>query len=419
MALISNLQINNTENFDINYEVVERKGLGHPDTLCDILAEKISASYSRYCLENFGCVLRHMIDKLTILGGVSEVRFGSGEVIKPFRILLNGRFTSKVENQTIPYLDIANHVIASYLETIFIQTENIYTIYEIIDNTHTSPGPGVVFNENKTNNERQHFFDAPSIDFLKNHGNANRANDTSTVVAYTTNSIVERLAIKIEQYLNFRELKNLHLYIGSDIKVMICRNYNNLKITACVPLISRYVKSKNDYRDKLDAIKKLIVDLVTAETESKYNFEIYLNTRDNFENDDLYLTVTGSATESGDEGVVGRGNRYNGIIPFNRHVTLEACCGKNPIYHVGKIYMAVAKKISEQLFSDLLVSNVVYISSQMGASLDTPNYILIELDKDHSIDANTRTRITEICENNFANISQISLEIINETLKLY
>ncbi|MBC7406679.1 MAG: hypothetical protein H7230_04390 [Candidatus Parcubacteria bacterium] len=47
MTLISNLQINNTENFDISYEVVERKGLGHPYTLCDILAEKISASYSR------------------------------------------------------------------------------------------------------------------------------------------------------------------------------------------------------------------------------------------------------------------------------------------------------------------------------------------------------------------------------------
>ena len=46
-------------------EVVERKGIGHPDSLADILAESFSNDYSLYCLENFGTVLNYWFDKVT------------------------------------------------------------------------------------------------------------------------------------------------------------------------------------------------------------------------------------------------------------------------------------------------------------------------------------------------------------------
>ena len=59
---------NNPE--DRNIEIVERKGLGHPDTLADKLAEECSRVYSVYCMEHFGCVLHHNIDKLYIGGGL-------------------------------------------------------------------------------------------------------------------------------------------------------------------------------------------------------------------------------------------------------------------------------------------------------------------------------------------------------------
>jgi len=29
-------------------EIVERKGIGHPDTVCDALAEELSRAYSKY-----------------------------------------------------------------------------------------------------------------------------------------------------------------------------------------------------------------------------------------------------------------------------------------------------------------------------------------------------------------------------------
>ena len=33
----------------------------------------------------------------------------------------------------------------------------------------------------------------------------------------------------------------------------------------------------------------------------------------------MYMTLIGSAVESGDEGAVGRGNRSRGVIPFCRN----------------------------------------------------------------------------------------------------
>ena len=33
---------------DTLFEVVETKGKGHPDNICDTLSEKISATYSQY-----------------------------------------------------------------------------------------------------------------------------------------------------------------------------------------------------------------------------------------------------------------------------------------------------------------------------------------------------------------------------------
>jgi len=76
-----------------SFEIVERKGVGHPDTLCDTIAEKVSQAYSQYCLNHYGIILRHMVDKIALSGGAAKVKFGGGEMLKPIRLYLNCRFT--------------------------------------------------------------------------------------------------------------------------------------------------------------------------------------------------------------------------------------------------------------------------------------------------------------------------------------
>ena len=86
----------------LDFEVVERKGLGHPDTLADALAEYLSVNYSKYTLSKFGAILHHNFDKVGLLGGASFVRFGEGKITKPIRILLNGRASGRFADVIIP-----------------------------------------------------------------------------------------------------------------------------------------------------------------------------------------------------------------------------------------------------------------------------------------------------------------------------
>jgi len=74
-------------------EIVERKGLGHPDTLADGLTEAVSTAYSKHCLNKFGVVLHHNIDKLYIGGGLFVSDFGCYDFQRPIQVMVNGRMS--------------------------------------------------------------------------------------------------------------------------------------------------------------------------------------------------------------------------------------------------------------------------------------------------------------------------------------
>ena len=65
------------------FEVVERKGLGHPDTLADGISEAISRSLCEFYLDEFGQILHHNVDKVLIIAGKSAPRFAGGTILKP------------------------------------------------------------------------------------------------------------------------------------------------------------------------------------------------------------------------------------------------------------------------------------------------------------------------------------------------
>src|SRR3989304_8517190 len=88
-------------------EIVERKGLAHPDSLCDALAENLSVALSRYYIERFGIILHHNVDKALLCGGAARAAFGGGEVMEPIDIYLAGRATGEFKGVVIPVDEIA------------------------------------------------------------------------------------------------------------------------------------------------------------------------------------------------------------------------------------------------------------------------------------------------------------------------
>jgi S-adenosylmethionine synthetase len=88
-------------------EIVERKGLGHPDTICDALAEEFTRSLSRCYLEHFGIIVHHNVDKVLLRGGRSQPDFGGGSMIEPIEIYLAGRAVTQLDGGSLPVAEIA------------------------------------------------------------------------------------------------------------------------------------------------------------------------------------------------------------------------------------------------------------------------------------------------------------------------
>ena len=398
-----------------HFEVVETKGKGHPDNICDTLAEKISSNYSKYCIKKYGVILRHMIDKLSVLGGGSKVHFGKGEMIAPIKILVNGRFTDRYQNDKIDYMKIVNETIFNYFKELF-PLLDVSKFIEIVDNTHHNEGPGVVYNDDDTtNNERKRFFEVTDEKDIARHNNHFRCNDTSTTVSYYPMSNLEKLVLEIEQTLNSNQYKEKYPWVGSDIKVMGIRKDNNIEITSCVPLISIYVKDVDDYKNKLAQIKENMQNIANNYFPNG-QIDISLNTRDNYENNDLYLTVIGSAIESGDEGAVGRGNRSRGVIPFSRSFSMEASCGKNPVYHTGKLFSAIGDLISKKIYDKYNVENVVYCTSKVGDQINNPWNISVELNT--NVPVKIKHEINNMVKHEIKKHIEITDALINRDVKL-
>jgi hypothetical protein len=66
-------------------ELVERKGIGHPDTICDGVAEAFARRLCRFYLDRFGVILHQNVDKALLRAGVAA--FGGGEGARADRAL--------------------------------------------------------------------------------------------------------------------------------------------------------------------------------------------------------------------------------------------------------------------------------------------------------------------------------------------
>ncbi|HUY45677.1 MAG TPA: methionine adenosyltransferase [Streptosporangiaceae bacterium] len=63
------------------------------------LAERMSVAYSRYCLQNFGAVLHHNLDKVYLRGGHCRTGLGAFEMTAPVTLLIGGRVSTSFGGQ--------------------------------------------------------------------------------------------------------------------------------------------------------------------------------------------------------------------------------------------------------------------------------------------------------------------------------
>lgn len=386
--VIKSLQIDNSVVF------AERKGIGHPDTLADNLAEYLSAKYSRYTLDKYGAILHHNFDKLGILGGKSIVSFGGGHMVRPIRILVNGRVSDKFGDEDIPYEDLISEGIFEFIESRFgdlIPRDMISITYNISN----ASSPGHKDDNDKSGSSRKYWFqprdlsDLPEIKSLF-------SNDTSIGCGYFPLKDIESYIIQLEHDITLGEFTKAHDWVGTDVKIMGSQIKDVTEITLCVPQISRYVKDLEEYIKNISTIKEYLKNHSEKHYGKAINFN--LNTRDDYKKQELYLTATGSSIESGDEGLVGRGNRVNQVISINSPMSMEGASGKNPVYHIGKLYYIAAHEIAQKIYNKFnKLENEVYLVSNSGKRLVEPWKTIVKVPFDSAVKEDEIQQFTEQC----------------------
>src|SRR5437660_12188231 len=88
-------------------EIVERKGLGHPDHICDAVMNEVSISLSREYIKRYGIVMHHNIDKALLAAGAARRNFGGGEVQRPMLMVIGDRATYKDDSDPVPIDEIS------------------------------------------------------------------------------------------------------------------------------------------------------------------------------------------------------------------------------------------------------------------------------------------------------------------------
>jgi len=409
--ILTNMEIVvSKKDFKKEIEIVERKGAGHPDTLADGLAEILSLNFSNYSLKKFGAVLHHNFDKVGLLGGSSYVSFGKGYMTGPIKVLINGRISTKFADEVIP----TRKLLVEWTKNFF--RERLPLIdpdedLEILLNLSKQSSPGKTYEKEAKKSARQKWFEPEGLDDLPEF-NKLRSNDTSIGVGYAPVSTLEKVVLNIEHTLNSENFRKENPWIGSDIKIMGVKNKEKFNITLCIPQIANHVKDLRVYTNNLLMARRHIEHILTDNLIQ--SFEISINTRDNYELAELYLTATGSSIESGDEGLAGRGNRVNKVISPTRPMSMEGSCGKNPIYHIGKLYYVAAFDIAEKIFNKFGVENEVFLVSQSGRDLLDPWVTIVNIPENF----NHESELRKLVEEGIINIPSISKAILNHEIEI-
>ena len=396
-------ELNQTYIEDLEIEIVERKGIGHPDSISDGIAQAVSNALCDMYQEKLGegNILHHNTDEVQITAGDSNPEWEGGIIRKPIDILLTGRGVSEYE-------DPETHEIIKFpLERVAIKAAKNF-LSDTIINLDVELDTVIECKIGHGSGDLVDVFDRSPEAIPK-------SNDTSFGVGYAPLSEVEKLVLATEELLNSKEFKKDHPAVGEDIKVMGLREGDEISLTIACAMVSKYLKNREEYIEVRESLKSIVEDLAPKYT--KRNVKIDVNTGDDDSIEDksgYYLTVSGTSAEMGDDGSVGRGNRANGLITPCRPMSMEATSGKNPVNHVGKIYNVLANKMANDVVDEVdgIKQLHIMLLTQIGSPINEPTAsIQVILDEGKQL-SDVEDDINAVINRNLDNIRDITKLVI-------
>lgn len=374
-------------------EICEHKGGGHPDSICDGVAEAASQALCRAYLEHTGAVQHHNVDKALLIGGEARPRFGGGRILQPIRLILCGRAAPLPAPHSVQ--EVVRTAAHAYLSRHLHVPAPLFEIEVAV----RSGSP----------NLQQVFSRATAVAV---------ANDTSFGAGYAPLSRLEQAVLHIADLVKSAPFREMFPAAGDDFKIMGRRIDSAMAFTIALAMIDRHVERAADYQ----SIKQQVQQHIASALGSGH--EVRINTLDAEQvqsEKDAFLTVTGLSAEHGDDGQVGRGNRVNGLITPNRTMSLEAAAGKNPVAHVGKIYNILAQQIAKELLAQLDNADEVSVQllSAIGMPVDQPQLVNIDVVRNGALNLVAKSLVNRIVMEHLTQIPDVSKQLIEGKIPVF
>lgn len=372
-------------------EMCEHKGIGHPDTITDMVCEAAGHALALEYERAFGRVLHFNVDKGLLIAGQSEPRFGGGRICEPIRLIICGRATDAND-----WFDIRDVVINAGRQALERNLQANAGVFHFT--AELRPGSA---------NLRQVYAGRRAIPL---------ANDTSFGVGYAPYSKLERHVLDLSSILKSPDFHRLFPAAGDDFKIMGYRRGSALAFTLALAFIDRHIKSAKHYF----RVKQEMHDHLVGSLRGDHNLRI--NPLDDSRAKDesgLYLTVSGLSAEMGDDGQVGRGNRVNGLITPGRSMSLEAVAGKNPVSHVGKIYNVFAHQAAHVICAEVpeVREATVQILSTIGCPIDEPELVIVEVGTEARFSPTIKKKVTALISRNLDELQELSRQLARSGLE--
>ncbi|AEM57429.1 S-adenosylmethionine synthetase [Haloarcula hispanica N601] len=383
---------------DQDIEVVERKGIGHPDSICDGIAETVSRALAQTYIDRFGTVLHYNTDETQLVAGTAAPAYGGGEVLEPIYILVVGRATKKFDGERIPAESIALQAARDYLDE---QFPHLDLGSDVIVDVQFGEGSGdlqTVFGEEAA---------------------IPMANDTSYGVGHAPLTETEKIVLNTEETLT-GEYAESNPVVGQDVKVMGKREGDHIDVTVAVAMVDEHVPDLDAYKAAVSDVQAFVTDL--AEEYTDRDVTVHVNTADDYDAESIYLTTTGTSAEQGDDGSVGRGNRANGLITPNRPMSMEATSGKNPVNHIGKIYNLLSTEIAQSVASEVdgIRQVQMRLLSQIGSPIDEPHVAdATVITEDGVAVGDVEADIQATIDDELADVTDITRQVIDGNLSTF
>lgn len=378
--------------FKKRFEIVERKGIGHPDTICDLIMNQISVELSKLYLKETGAIQHHNMDKSMLVAGQTENQFGGGKITKPMRLVIGDRATFEMEGKKFLIDDLAIKTAKLWFKNNLRYVKDEHVNYQLEIGTSSQ--------------ELRSIFKKPKSIV---------ANDTSALVGCAPFTKTESAVLKTEQFINSKKFKKEFPESGEDVKVMGFRNENDFELTIAMAFVDSFVNSEDHYFTRKQEMMQAI-DEFHKKNGDFQTIDVSINNLDSKNKgiEGLYLTVLGTSADNADSGQVGRGNMANRVISPTRPAGVEAIAGKNPISHIGKIYNVMSFKIAESIQNNFpeFEEVVVWMYNIIGKPVNSPRAIVVQPITQNNLDLNkSEPKIKEIIQKHLENMNEFCMDL--------